>query len=803
MFRNYLKTAFRNLLREKSSTIINISGLTLGITCSLVLFLMVKHLSSFDAYHTNRDRIYHVATESDGNNEKFYTAGVPAVFPDAFKNDFPEAEEVTFASYRSDALITLPQPSGEPKKYNEEAGVVFAQSNFFKIFDRKILIGDREKGLNDPNQAIISQSLARKYFGKEDAIGEIVKHDTIEYKITAVMEDRPANTDFPFELMLSYITIKKQRDENGWNSIWSDEHCYFLLKKGEPISKLEARMPAFVAKYLGEKNYDHETFLFQPLRELHFDDRIGTFTYNTVSREMLVALSVIGLFLIITACINFINLSTAEAIKRSKEVGIRKSLGSTRSQLIGQFIGETSMVTTVSMLVSLGFAQLALGFLNAFLETKLELNFASDQLLWTFVISVTVVVALLSGLYPAFVISGYKPALALKNQVNNKNSSGYVLRKGLVVLQFVISQFLIIGTVVVVSQMRFFQKKELGFRKDAVLVLPIPVKEKPAGGDGVSKMRTLRNEIARIAGVENASLASSPPSSGNVSGTGFYLDGESEQDRKDTQVKQIDGNYIDLYQLPLVAGKNIEDYDTAQGFLVNEELVRICKVENAQDLIGKKMRMWGKSLPVVGVVKNFHTVSLRDPIEPTVLMNRIRGFETLSLKVNPANIEQVISQVKPKWEAAYPEYIFEYRFLDDQIREFYEREQSWSVMFTIFSSIAIFIGCLGLFGLATFTANQKRKEIGVRKVMGASVEGIVFAFTKEFAKLILIGFLIAAPIAWYVTDQYLSDFAYRITIGPAIFVFALGLSLAIAVLTVGYKSVRAAIMNPVESLRYE
>jgi putative ABC transport system permease protein len=804
MLRNYLTTAFRNLLRQTSSTIINVSGLTLGITCSLLLFLMVKHLSSFDNFHSKRDRIYRVITESDGNNEKFYTPGVPPVFADAFRNDFPEAEEVTYASYRAGALVTIPQTNGEPKKFNEERGVVFAQPNFFKIFDRKILIGNAEKGLDEPNEAIISRSLAKKYFGKEDAVNEVVKFDTIEYKITAVMEDYPTNTDFPFDLMLSYASIKKSRDENGWHSIWSDEQCYFLLKENEPLSKLEAHMPAFVEKYLGkETNYQHETFDFQPLTGMHFDERVETFSYSTVPKEMLVALSVIGLFLIVTACINFINLSTAEAIKRSKEVGIRKSLGSTRAQLIGQFIGETSMVTIMAMLVSLGIAQLLLGFLNAFLETQLEMNFASDGLLWVFIISVTLTVALLSGLYPAFVISGYKPALALKNQISSKNSSGYVLRKSLVVLQFVISQFLIIGTIVVVSQMKFFQHKELGFRKDAVLILPIPVKEKPAGADGVSKMRTLRNEVAQIAGIEAASLSSTPPSSGNVSGTNYRFEGESEQDGKEVQVKQIDGNYIDLYEMKLIAGSNIEDSDTARGFLVNEQLVRMSGVDHPQDVIGKKVMMWGKTLPVVGVVKDFHTMSLKEPIEPTILMNRIRGYETLSLKVNPANIEDVISKVKTKWEAAYPEHIFEYKFLDEQIREFYEREQNWSVMFTIFSSIAIFIGCLGLFGLATFMANQRRKEIGVRKVLGASVEGIVFDFTKEFAKLILLGFAIAAPLAWYVMNQYLDDFAYKISIGPAIFLIALSITLTIALVTVGYKSLKAAIVNPVSSLRYE
>ena len=273
MLKNYIKTALRNLLREKSSSIINISGLTLGITCSLVLFLMIRHLSSFDNYHSKRDRIYRVVNQSDGNQGTNYTSGVPSVLPDAFRIDFPEAEEVVFTSYRSESMVTIPQRNGESKRYNEEAGVVFTQSNFFKIFDRQILAGDTKEGLDDPNEAIISQRWALKYFGREDVIGEVVKFDTHEYKITAIMEDFPSNTDFPFDLMLSYATIKKTSEENGWHSIWSDEQCYFLLKEGESISKIESRLPAFTEKYRGKERPDNSMFLVQPLAELHFDER--------------------------------------------------------------------------------------------------------------------------------------------------------------------------------------------------------------------------------------------------------------------------------------------------------------------------------------------------------------------------------------------------------------------------------------------------------------------------------------------------------------------------------------------------
>ena len=800
MLKNYLTTAFRNLMRSKGSAIINIAGLTLGITCSLILFLLLKHTISFDTFHAKRDRIYRVVNQSTGNNTLRQNPGIPPVLPDAFRNDFPEAEEVVFTSYRSETMVAIPQRNGEQKKYFEESGIVYTEPSFFKIFDRPVLIGNAEKGLDEPNEAIISKRWALKYFGRENAIDEILKFDTMEYKVTAVMEDFPSNTDFPFDLMLSYATIKKNNEKDGWNSVWSDEQCYILLRAGERAQKIESRLPAFVKKYLGE-NLNRVEYLLQSLSEIHFDDRFGTYTYNTMSRSMLISFAVIAVILILTACINFINLATAEAINRSKEVGIRKSLGSSRSQLIRQFLGETTLITLLAVLSSLAITQFVLAFLNPFLELSLSMNFAEDGLLWIFLIVVTTVVSILAGLYPALVVSGFNPVLALKNLINNKNSSGYNLRRALVVTQFIISQFFIIGTIVVFNQMEYFQNADLGFKKDAIIIVPIPVSETPAEANNVSKMRTLRNEVTKIPGVEMASLSSTPPSSGSVSNTSFNVEGKDETYL--SQVKHVDGNYVDLFGLELIAGKGLEDLDTATGFLVNEKFVSIAGFENAEESLGKILDLWEKKLPIVGVVKDFHTVSLHDPIEATAMMNRIRGYECLALNVDGRRIQDVIKMLEPRWQAAYPEHIFDYKFLDQQIADFYEDEKKMSVMLSVFSSIAIFIGCLGLFGLATFMANQKTKEIGVRKVLGASVESIVVLFSREYVKLILLGFLFAAPIAWYVMNKFLEEFTFKIQIGPAVFLIGLGVTLAIAMLTVGYKSIRSATANPVDSLRSE
>ena len=800
MLKNYLVTAFRNLWRKKVSSLINIAGLTLGIASGLVLFIMIRYHSNFDQYHSKADRVYRVVNQSKGNSGNDYTSGVPTVLPEALRTDFPEAEKVVFFSYRAGTLITISQKEGQPKKFDEDRGVTFTQPEYFDLFDRKVLVGDAKQALDEPNEAVISVSLAKKYFGTEDAVGEVLNHDNKEYRVAAIVEDAPVNTDLPFNLMLSYATIKKESEEKGWNSIWSDEQCYFLLKEGESIAKLEARMPDFVTKYLGEDNRDASTFFFQPLREIHYDERFGNYNYNTVPKSMLIALSVIAIFLVVTACINFINLATAEAIKRSKEVGIRKSLGSTRFQLVNQFLGETTLVTVVAVALAVTIVQASLGFLNAFTEQSLELNLSNDGTVWLFLIGVTVLVSLLSGLYPSLVVSAYNPVLALKNLVSNRSSSGYHLRRALVVAQFTISQIFIIGTLVLISQMDFIQKKDLGFNKEAIVNIPIPEQESPAG-DGSSKMRTLKNEVDRLAGVEMSSLNSAPPSSGNVSGTNFFLEGK--EDDFGTQVKQVDGNYVDVFGLKLVAGEVIADGDTATGFLVNEKLVKTTGLASANEIIGKRIRMWGRNLPVVGVVNDFHTVSLSSGLEPVVLMNRIRGYETLSIKINPSNLQETIKQVQQRWEATYPNYIFSYEFMDEQIRGFYDGQRRMSVLLGIFTSLAIFIGCLGLFGLATFMANQKTKEIGVRKVLGASVSSILLIFTKEFVRLIVVGFVLAAPVAWFTMNQYLDQFAYKIELGPSLFLAGIGITLLIACVTVGVRSFRAATTNPVDSLKCE
>ena len=799
MTKNFIKETFRTLLRDKTSSIVNIAGLTFGITSCLILFLILKDGASYDKHHSNFNRIYRIVSQSEENGRQTFTEGIPPALPEALKNDFHGIEHVVFTSYRRSAMIAVQQPDGTFRKYEEPKGVVITQPSFFEIFDREMLIGNAAKAIDEPNEAIISRTWAIKYFENEqDAVGKTVRYDDHDYSIRGVMEDYPSTTDLPFDLMLSYNTVKAAFDAGGWGSVADQDNCYFLLNQGENLKNILSQIPGFVAKYKGQgdDNTGQETFLIQPLSEVHTDTRFGTYN-KKMPPEAKIAFTVIGIFLMLMACINFINLTTAEAVRRTKEVGIRKVLGSSRSQLIAKFTGETFIVTTISVALSLGIAQSLLMPINAFMDMSLSVDF-KDYRIWSFLVLLTLGVSLLSGIYPAFALSKFKPAEVLKGKINMKDASGFNLRRSLVVLQFFISQLFLMGTIVVAEQMDFMESHDLGFRKDAIITIPIP--ERDQAEDKI-KMRTLKNEVLRLASVQQASLNYSPPSSAGVLSTGFKILEKGEE--FSTQVKQVDGDYLELFKIPLLAGQNLEDLDTIAGFIVNERLVQIAGYAQNEDIIGKEIDFWGKQLPVKGVVRNFNTRSLSKPMEPVMLMNDIGGYGNLSIQLRSADMQTAIVEIQRLWERTYPEHIFKYEFLDEQISNLYRGERKMSTLITVFSFVAIFIGCLGLVGLISFMANQKTKEVGIRKVLGASVESIVVLFSKEFIKLILIGFFLAAPISALVMHEFLEEFAYRIDLNPIIFLTSLGVTFLIALVTVSFRSFRAAAADPVKSLRSE
>ena len=789
MLINFLTTTMRNLLRQKTNTATSLIGLTLGLTCSLILFLIIIHGNSFDTYHQHRDRIFRIVTQSKGNNGINYTQGVPVPLAEAVKNDFPQVEESVLTSYHRDNLIAAVQPDRSIKKFEEPTGVVFTGTSFFKIFDRMIIAGSKEKLLDQPGDAVISKMWAMKFYGDENVIGRVLQYDGAEYTIEAVMENVPTNTDLPFELMLSSVTIRNVLDQKNWGDLDDNKNCYVLLKSSADVATMEAAMPAFINKYLGSNSSnDHETsFILQPLRILHFDMRFGN--YNTRFPKMVQRTYVlIAIFFLITSSINFVNLTTAEAIKRLREVGIRKVLGSSRKELVIQFFGEALFLTVLSTIISLAVIQVALPFLNSLMEMSLTLVMSGSTLVM--IIGITIFMAMLSGLYPAILISSFKPVLALKNQLGNNVGMAKGLRKGLVVFQFFICQLFIFCTMLLMRQMEFIQKQDIGFEKEAIINLPIPEK---------SNIRTFKNEILGLPGVEQASLNFSAPSHKAVIGTSFTIAGGDQQ--LDTQVKPVDGDYIDLFGIALVEGVKLEDRDTVYSVVVNEKFVADAGFKNNIDIIGEELDFWGKLVPVIGVVKNFNTTSLDKPLEAVMLVNDVNSFQNMAIRIKPTDMQETIANIKVKWENAFPEYIFKYTFMDQQIKDLYKGEQRITAFLKILTLITIVIGCLGLFGLVSYMANHMRKEIGVRKVHGASNASIILLFTNEFAKLILIGFVLATPIAWYFMNIVLNEFAYKTPLGPMIFISGLGVTAIIVILTVGFRSYKASTTNPVGLLK--
>lgn len=800
MIKNYFKIAWRNLKRNKAYAAINVIGLSLGIACSILIFVLVSFHFSFDDFHKNKDRIYRIVTEIH-NEEISHTPGVPPPFTKAFRSDFTFAEKTARAVTFWGELISIPSEK-ENKKFQEDNGITCVEPEFFDIFNFPLVQGNMKTALSEPNTAIITQKIAKKYFGTEDAIGKIIRVDNkTDFKITGILKDLPLNTDRKQEIYVSNLSMKDLSPwiakEDTWGGINSETHCFVLLKPGVTPATVEKAFPAFMKKYYANNPVNQKAFRFkmQPLSDIHFNP-----DYNGVTeKKYLWALSLVGLFLIITACVNFINLATAQALNRAKEVGIRKVLGSMRMQLFWQFIAETSLITFFAVLLAYGLAKLGLPYLNGLFKTELDINPFMNVGLLTFTVIAAVVVIFLSGAYPGLVLSGFQPVAALKGKLSQKNIGGFSLRRVLVVAQFAISQMLIIGTIVIASQMKFSKQSDLGFRKDAIVMLPVPANDSV----GRLKMETLRNRLAEVPGVEKISFCMQAPASDNNNTTDILYENRPKEELWAVNSKDADDQYAPTFDLKIVAGRNIQKSDTIREFLVNETLVRKLNLKSPQDILNKNIKVDGKRALVVGVVKDFYNYSFRTDIAPIAIFSNYGNYQNCAVKINLARVKPTLTAIEKIWNDTYPEYVYNYQFLDERIAKFYELDDILLKLIEAFAGIAIFIGCLGLYGLVSFMALQKTKEIGVRKVLGASFSNILWLFGKEFSRLLIIAFLIAAPLAWWAMYKYLQDFKYRIPIGAGIFVLAILCTFIVAAITVGYKSIRASVANPVKSLRTE
>jgi len=806
MIRNYSSIAWRNIKRNKVYAAINISGLAVGIAACLILFIVIQYELSYDKFQPNYKHIYHVAAKIKSAAGDGFGEGIPYPAYDALRTQFPDVVTgAMFQNYNSQVTILSSDDvnSASNKKFLEETGIFFSDPNFFSIFQYKWLAGSAQ-ALKNPNAAVITKKLAEKYFGEwGNAMNKILKLDNAAIvQVSGVLDDIPQNTDFPLSLIASYETMKKYPDTYGytdrWGSVTSSFQAFMLLPSNVSASSINKRLLAFSNEhYNADKKDIFKTYQFlQPLSDIHFNKQIGNFGDHITSRTTLWTLSLIGIFIIIMACINFINLSTAQAVRRSKEVGMKKVLGGTRIQLFRQLMGETCIIVVTATVLAAIIASICLPYVKniASIQEKLKLLNTSTILFMTFV---TIVVTILAGAYPSIILSGFKPALALKNKITSASIGGISIRRGLVITQFAISQVLITGTIIAISQMNFVHQANLGFNKEAILVINSNV-------DSSVNVRqpAFKQKLLDIPGVRSVSFSSDVPSSETNSSGNFAYDHKPDENFE-VYRKMADEDYFKTYGLTIIAGRSYDKSDTTKEVVVNETLVRKLGVKKPADVIGHEMRVGGLWRPIVGVVKDFKTNSLREAIKPLVIGERNKRYYYTGIKLNTLHLNEVTKKIEAAWNQFFPEYVYTPTFMDDRINEFYKEENQLSLLYKIFAAIAIFISCLGLYGLVSFMAAQRTKEIGIRKVLGASVANIIYLFSKEFTVLILIAFAIAVPVAYYMMRGWLNNFAFRINMNIWVFILAIVCSVVIAWITVGYKSIRAAMSNPVKSLRTE
>ena len=799
MLKNYFKTAFRNLRRHKSNSFINIAGLTVGFAAFLLIFLVIQYEESFDDFHLNKDQIYRVVRIGRNAENREYRTGVPFPVTQGLRTDLPQLKNAAAIYADNNVPIVIPAPDGSALKKFKEQNVFAAEPQFFQMFDFSLAAGNIKTALKDVNSVLLTKDVAIKYFDNwQSAMGKSVKLYGEVMQVTGILNNPPSNTDFPLSVVLSYATLLKYTDPNDWGSISDQNYCFVQLNKNASVDQFGKMIDRFTDKHIKPVNPGYYLSL-EPLNEIHFDKRYGNFSGRTFSKDLVLALSIIGLFLLIIACVNFINITTAQAINRSREVGVRKVLGGNRFQLMLQFLGETGITTLLALIGSVIIVLVCLPFVNNFLDVHLSAFTLYNTKFILFIIGALLLVTFLSGLYPALVLSGFKSVNVLKSTVTPA-AKGISLRRGLVVFQFVIAQVLIIGTLVVASQMDYFRSADMGFNKEAIINAGFP-------GDSLSRTKVdlLRNDLIKMNGVQRVSFSVFAPSAGG----GWYTDLRKETNHSTTSpdmvvsMKPADTGYFSLYTLKLVAGRVYFPSDTIREFVVNETIVKNLGYKDPEKAIGKLINVNGKLCPIVGVVKDFHTNSLRDVIGPVVLTTMKQQYGLANIQIDIHKAKSVIAAIQNTWNKYYPDYLFEYSFIDQTVADYYKQENQLSVLYKIFSVIAIFISCLGLYGLISFMAVQRKKEIGIRKVLGAPVRDIVIMLSKEFTILISIAFLIASPIAWYFMNQWLHQYAYQISLGAWFFIITIVCSLVIAWLTVGYTAIKAALANPVKSLRTE
>ena len=809
MFKNYFKIAWRSLRKHATYTTINIIGLTIGLGCCLMIALYVQDELSYDKYHKNIDHIYRVVhgnaedkkgSKNNQNTDYRYQVWGNAPVGAALKADFPEVKEVVQFSGRSTILLK----NGE--KVFQEENVFFADSNALEVFSWPLIAGDPKTALQAPYSAVLTETTAKKYFGDENPIGKILQGGGTGgrasegvYKVTGVMKDVPSNSHFTFDALMSMSSFKQSWAEvfDQWGYV--DFYTYFLAAPHTDIKKLTAKVPDFLTRHNATEQGRY-TIAFESLNDAYLHSSAERQPGTTGNLSSIYLFTIIGLFILCIACVNFMNLATARSMERAKEVGIRKVAGADRKELIGQFFSESLLMVFLSAILAMVLVIAALPLMQAFTGKHFEIgNIINTKSILIY--SATVfITGILAGAYPAIILSGFKPIIVLKGSFKT-SAKGVNLRRGLVILQFSLSISLIVGTLVVFRQLNFMQHKSMGFNNEQMLVIDFNHDEKVA-----TKIEAIKNVFLEQPGVTSVSASRSVPGSYFPNAGTEIQSPNGGTTQEAPALFEVDVDFIKHFGLQMAAGRAYSiDFpaDTAKSLVINEAAAKLFGYTDPQKIIGKHFQQWGREGEVIGVVKDFNYLSLHKKIEPLALRLSPISSRYFTLKVSPENMQATIAGLKKIWTNVAPQRPFLYSFLDESFGRQYEADKRFRGLFTFFSGFAILIACLGLLGLATYTAQQRTKEIGVRKVLGASVGSIVQLLSNDFLKLVCVAIIIATPLAWWAMSKWLEGFAYRIDIAWWVFAIAGLLALLIAFITVSFQAIKAAIANPVKSLRSE
>lgn len=798
MLKTYFKIAFRNLFKHKLYAFINVFGLGLGIACSIILFQFITYHLSFDTYHANAGKIYKVGYDlhiPDGSIE--YERGAPLILEKAIDADIPQVQKSAVILKDRSFTVAVTSQNGGRKLFSENETIALTDGRFFKLFSYDWKQGAPSTALTQPNTAVITESLAQKYFGSYNVLGKtLIIDNKLPLTITGVLATNRHNTDIKEELFISLGSFHQLYPEfaaqmqTDWNFINSHTALFVELDKGASPKAVEKTITALVNKAINlkESSYDYKLL---PLLNMHFDGRRG----GVIQKPMLVTLGIVGLLLLVIACVNFVNMATAQSTRRAKEIGTRKVLGSSPFAIFKQFIIETACVALLALVVAIAAIFFFLPIFNNWLGTSVSLNFTNYQLP-LFLFGILTFVILAAGFYPGIVLSRFKPVSALKNQINNNISTSRFARMGLIVGQNVIAQVLIICTLLITLQTRYLKNTDPGFDKSAVVILPLPDKAK-------AKTDYLRNVLMSKPGVKTVSFCYSPAQSLMDKG------GSIKYDTRDWEAFTVftkigDANYVKTFGLKIIAGRDIAESDSAKQFLLNEKAVQKLGVKNINDVIGRKLvcgDLGDAEGIIVGVVKDFHSRSLYKPIDADLITSSRDYYQFVAVKITGQNLPATVNNLRGAFNSVYPDNVFEYHFLDEQINDMYKKEDLLGNLIKASTAVAILISCLGLLGLIAMITAQRTKEIGIRKVLGASVASITALLSKDFLKLVLVAILISSPIAWLLMKSWLQNFAYHIDIPVWVFTVTALLSLLIAITTTAAQSVKAAIANPVRSLR--